>query len=59
VVPTGEQLIWSKITNSPTDRTNPFRWPRALRITLKCWDAGGRLDEPVTYTMVYTWPSGS
>ena len=56
----GEEMVWSRlaVSQNGNDRTDPHRWPRALRITLRCWDAGGRLNEPVTYTMVHTWPSG-
>ena len=62
------QWVWSKIsaypadptqTNRwPADPTQTNRWPTAIRITMKAWDAGGRLEEPVTYTLIHTWPSG-
>ncbi|MCL2330188.1 MAG: type II secretion system GspH family protein [Phycisphaerae bacterium] len=50
----GQQIIWSQLSANPGDRTNPYRWPRALRITLKAVDTGGRLDDdPVTYTLIH------
>lgn len=61
-VPDGGAVIWSNIGTSPTDPatgdpglTDPCRWPRAVRITLKAWDPAGRLDEPVTRTIVHTF----
>lgn len=54
-VPNGQRIIWSSLPVLPDDRTDPRRWPRALRITLKAWDPGGRLTEPVTRTIVHTW----
>lgn len=57
-VASGEQWFWSKITAYPSDRTHPDRWPTAIRITLRAWDAAGRLQEPVTYTLIHAWPSG-
>lgn len=55
VVPSGEQWVWSKLSANPADRTDPHRWPRAVRITLRVVDAGGRLEDPVTYTIVHAW----
>ncbi|HSW47070.1 MAG TPA: hypothetical protein VLM89_16015, partial [Phycisphaerae bacterium] len=37
------------------DRTQPFRWPRAIRITIRAYDPAGRLDDPITYTIVHCW----
>lgn len=61
-VPDGGAVIWSNIGTSPTDPatgdpglTDPCRWPRAIRITLKAWDPAGRLDEAVTRTIVHTF----
>ena len=51
------QWVWSKISAYPADPTQTDRWPTAIRITMKAWDAGGRLEEPVTYTLIHTFGS--
>jgi hypothetical protein len=37
------------------DLTQPYRWPRAIRITLRVWDPAGRLPEPITHTIVHAF----
>jgi len=32
-----------------------FRWPRAIRITLRVWDPAGRLEDPIVHTIVHTF----
>jgi len=61
-VPDGGQIIWSGLSVNPKEDassdpalTDPRRWPRAIRITLRVWDSAGRLNEPVTRTIVHTW----
>jgi len=54
-VPDGGQIIWSGLSVNPEDATDPRRWPRGIRITLRVWDSAGRLNEPVTRTIVHTW----
>lgn len=66
-VANGEQVVWSKLSTVPTDydagagnvdlrdRTSPFRWPRAVRITIRVYDPAHRLTEPVTQTIVHAW----
>jgi len=64
-VPPGEKWICSKIPVDPgnydsengdlRDRTNPYRWPRAIRITITVYDPGGRLEEPISQTIIHTW----
>lgn len=55
-VDSGQQIIWSRLSVLPSnDRTDPHRWPRAIRITLKSVDVGGRLADPVTYSIVHCW----
>lgn len=51
----GEQIIWSNLSVVPADRSDPRRWPRAVRITIRAWDSGGRLTEPVTRTIVHVF----
>jgi prepilin-type N-terminal cleavage/methylation domain-containing protein len=54
-VPSDGQILWRNQSVTPSDRTDPRRWPRAIRITLKAWDSGGRLTDPVTRTIVHAW----
>ena len=54
-VGTGEQMIWSQLAADPTDRTDPHRWPKALRITIRVYDQGGRLEAPIEQTVIHTW----
>lgn len=37
------------------NRTDLFRWPRAVRITIKAWDRADRLSRPATRVIVYGW----
>lgn len=40
----------------PTATVRPtFRWPRAIRITLRVWDPAGRLEDPIVHTIVHTF----
>jgi hypothetical protein len=54
-VPDGEIKIWTQLSQ-PDDRTHPYRWPQAIRITLQAWDRSERLDEPVSYVITHYWP---
>lgn len=60
-VPDEGEIIWSNVSVSPRNTagnpapTDPRRWPRALRVTLRVWDTAGRLADPVTRTIVHTW----
>lgn len=60
-VPDEGEIIWSNVSVSPRNTagnpapTDPRRWPRAIRITLRVWDTAGRLADPVTRTIVHTW----
>lgn len=66
-VPPGQIYVW---TGLPTDsnvyppvggaddlrnRTFPYRWPRALRITIRAYAPGGALDYPITHTLMHVW----
>lgn len=62
----GEAVVWSKLPVesqnygsappvSAKNRTDPHRWPKALRITIRVWDQGDRLTEPVTRVIIHTW----
>jgi len=63
-VPHKEQMIWSKLStrprkyadpNDPRAMTDPIRWPRALRITLRAYGPGGTLDAPVEQVIIHTF----
>ena len=64
-VPANEKWVWSKLSPQPNDYddgagdlrdlTHPYRWPKAIRITIKVYDPGGRLEEPITQTIVHAW----
>ncbi len=64
-VPPGEQWVWSGLSMDPgdydapsgdlRDLTHPYRWPRALRITIRAYDAAGGLDRPIQRTIIHTW----
>lgn len=67
-VPDGQKWIWCGIGKQPglynpadpedppwQDNTLEFRWPKAVRITIRVHDPGGRLEEPVTHTIIHTW----
>ncbi len=63
-VPAGEIWVWSGLSVDPNDYaganpvdkrdlTHPFRWPRAIRITLRSY-AGGQ-EQPIQQTIVHAW----
>lgn len=64
-VPPGEQWVWygvpveGSLYSAPPgdlrDKTFPFRWPKALRITIRAYAPGGALDYPVEQTLVHVW----
>jgi len=57
-VPNGQQIIWSRLSATvdyTDDPTDPHRWPRALRITIRVYDQGGRLDSPIEQTLIHVW----
>ncbi|NLE60171.1 MAG: type II secretion system protein [Planctomycetes bacterium] len=63
-VPPGHMYVWTGLstdTNNYTapgdlrDRTFPFRWPRALRITMRAYAPGGALDYPITHSLIHVW----
>lgn len=65
-VPTGERWVWSNLSTDPNpyaiggsgdlrDLTQPYRWPRAIRVTIRVHDPAGRLPEPITHTIVHAW----
>ncbi|MBP7933087.1 MAG: type II secretion system protein [Phycisphaerae bacterium] len=67
-VPSGQVVVWSKLSTSPgdypeantndvdlRDKSNPFRWPKAVRITIRLFDASRRLTDPVVQTIVHAW----
>ncbi len=60
----GEQMVWSRLSvspknyrdpNDPRNRTDPIRWPRALRITLRAYGPGTTLEDPVEQVIVHTF----
>ena len=64
-VPADEQWVWSQLSGEPDnyeegagdlrDLTHPYRWPRAIRITIRVYDPSGRFEEPITQTIVHAW----
>lgn len=63
-VPNGQQMVWSRLSvspknysdpNDPRNRTDPIRWPRALRITIRAWGPGTTLEEPIEQVIVHTF----
>lgn len=62
----GQKIVWARLPAKPSDystadaqdlrdRTHPFRWPTAVRITIRVYDPSHRLTEPVTQTIVHAW----
>lgn len=51
-VPDGEQWVWSGLSVNPNNPTDPFRWPRAIRITIRAYGKGGALQEPITESII-------
>ena len=69
-VPAGEVRVWSRLPVDPSEyspeadnapnrlnMTFPFRWPRALRVSIRVWDPGNRLSEPLTRTIIHVFDS--
>lgn len=65
-VPKNEQWVWYRLPvennvygsvapDDLRDRTFPFRWPRALRITIRAYAPGGALDYSVEQTIVHVF----
>ena len=65
-VPPGEIYVWTGLSTDPSvydttdpaglrNRTFPFRWPRALRITIRAYAPGGALDYPIEHSLVHVW----
>ncbi|MGQ9651766.1 MAG: PulJ/GspJ family protein [Phycisphaerae bacterium] len=66
-VPPGQIFVWTGLptdsnvyppvggVQDPRNRTFPFRWPRALRITIRAYAPGGALDYPITHTLIHVW----
>lgn len=66
-VPPGEIYVWKGLSTDPDvyppvagdddhrNRTFPFRWPRALRITIRAYAPGGALDYPIEHSLVHVW----
>lgn len=63
-VPNGQQIVWSRLSVTPNNysdpddvrnRTDPIRWPRALRITLRSWGPGSTLEAPVEQVIIHTF----
>lgn len=60
----GEKLVWAKLStdglasysaNDLRQRTQPDRWPRAIRITMRITDPSNRLNEPITYSLIHVF----
>jgi prepilin-type N-terminal cleavage/methylation domain-containing protein len=64
----GRTRVWSRLPTQPDRykhanpavermkrRTDPHRWPRAVRITMEISDEAGQLEKPVTRTLIYAW----
>lgn len=60
-VPPGHIFVWTGLPTDPNvyddlrNRTFPYRWPRALRITIRAYAPGGALDYPITHTLIHVW----
>jgi len=66
-VPDGQIMVWTGLgteanvyppvngVEDQRNRTFPYRWPRALRITIRAYAPGGALDYPVEQTLVHVW----
>ena len=48
---TANEMAGDKLQN----RTFPYRWPRAVRITLRSYGPLGRLDRPIEQAVIYTF----
>lgn len=70
VVQPGQQMIWSGLSVDPETHPNtsptlmpdnrdlafPYRWPRALRITIRAFPTSGSLEQPIVHTIIHAWP---
>lgn len=66
-VPPGQIFVWTGLPTQPNvyppvggvddlrNLTFPYRWPRALRITIRAYAPGGALEYPVEQTIVHVW----
>jgi hypothetical protein len=60
-VPNGEQWVWSRLSVDPPartdgrERTERYRWPRAIRINMRLYDPAARLERPVEHSLIWTW----
>ena len=61
-VPPGQTWVWSgRLGGTNTyddlrDQTQPFRWPRAIRITIRAHEASGDgLGESIVRTILHAW----
>ncbi len=63
-VPDKQQWIWSGLSVNPNtytgagdlrNSTDPHRWPRALRITLRAYGKGDSHAGPITQTIIHAW----
>ncbi len=63
-VPAGRQMVWSRLSVDPNNYpssadprnyTDPMRWPRALRITIRTFGPGAGLERPIEETIVHTF----
>jgi len=65
-VPRGHMYVWTGLSTDPNvydssdpashrNMTFPFRWPRALRITIRAYAPGGALDYPITHSLIHVW----
>ena len=54
-VPDGKVWVWKGMSVNPLIRTDPNRWPKALKITIRVYDAGDRLEKPIEQTIIHTW----
>jgi hypothetical protein len=66
-VPPGQIFVWTGLdvdpkvyadigsVKDPRNLTFPYRWPRALRITIRAYAPGGALDYPIEQTLIHVW----
>lgn len=56
-VPPGQVIIWSRVSPNATadGLSERYRWPRALKITLRVYDPSGRLEEPLEHSIIHRW----
>jgi hypothetical protein len=54
-VPKGQQWVWSRLSVNPNTPTDPFHWPRALRITLRGYGPRGTAEGAVEQVVIKTW----